>query len=306
MKVSAPAKINLALAVAPPRPADGYHPICSWFAPLSLADDVIVERLADGVDSRHEIAWAPDVPRPTTIDWPIEKDLAVRAHRLLEREAGRTLPVRLRVEKRTPVGAGLGGGSSDGASALVAVRDVFELAITDDRLRELGASLGADVPYFLPPGAGRPALVEGLGDRLVRTGRIRSATGGPQQLLLVMPPFGCPTGAVYRAYDAAPNASFEDSAARVRAMASRSFVEDEDLFNDLAEPAMRIAPELRDVRDLVARAAGRTCHVTGSGSGLFVLLDDDHASACPSRGAGLARAIEELVEGCAARVVEIA
>lgn len=298
--IAAPAKVNLALAVAPARASDGYHPISSWFAPISLADEVRLERLGEGESSRHGVRWADDAVRATAIDWPVEKDLAVRAHRLLEGEAGRALPLAMEVVKRTPVGAGLGGGSSDGGAALVGVRRLFGLGVSDERLCALGASLGADVPFFLPPSEGRPALVEGLGERLTRTMAIRSATGGAQRLLLVTPPFGCPTGAVYKAYDAAPNARFEESASRVRAMAARPFVQDDELFNDLAEPAMRVRPALREIKERIEAITRGRCHVTGSGSGLFVVLDED-ADMCGR----LARGVEETLEGVRVRVVEV-
>lgn len=300
---SARAKINLALAVAPPRPDDGYHPICSWFAPIGLADDLAFTRLCGGEPARFEVRWAADAPRPSPIDWPAEKDLAMRALRAIEREAGRALPVAITIEKRIPVGAGLGGGSSDCAAALEALRELFALPIDDERLRALGASLGADVPFFLPPAPGAPALVEGLGERLTRTARIRSTTGAEQRILLVMPPFGCPTGAVYKSYDSAPSAAFERDAARVRAMAAQPFVDAHDLFNDLAEPAMRVQPALCAAHDTVASIAGAPCHVTGSGSGLFVVLDEGGGAACGAPG--LTRSVEESMPGCAARIVAL-
>lgn len=261
-----------------------------------------MERLHAGESSRFEVRWAADAPRPSPIDWPVEKDLAVRAVRALERAAGRELAVGLTLEKRIPVGAGLGGGSSDAGAALVGLRELFALDVDDDALRGIGATLGADVPFFLPPAPGAPALVEGLGERLARTAHIRSASGGEQRILLVMPPFGCPTGAVYRAYDGAPSANFEGDSARVRAMTARSFVEPGELFNDLAEPAMRVQPALRAARDAVARIAGAPCFVTGSGSGLFVVVEEDGGGgACAT--AGVAVLIEESMPGFAARVV---
>lgn len=289
------AKVNLALAVAPARPSDGLHPICSWIVPIDLADDLTVTSLPGGAASAFEIGWAPDAPRPTAIEWPVEKDLAARAHALLAREVGRPLPVRLRLAKRTPVGAGLGGGSSDAAACLVALRELFDLPIDDDRLRALGATLGADVPVFLPPDASRPAIVEGVGDRIERVTALR----GEVRLLLVMPDFGCPTGAVYRAFDDAPPSHFR--AERVRAMARAGEVDPAALFNDLAPPAQRVAPGLTGALETAARVTGLRAHVTGSGSGVFVVMPE--GDGCEGFAAGAARAIEATQPGWAARVV---
>ncbi len=270
ISLPAPAKINLALAVAPPR-SDGYHPISSWFAPISICDELTIDRLPEQSPGEHIITWAPHALRPSPIDWPIEKDLAVRAHRLLEEEAHRPLPIRLSLAKRIPVGAGLGGGSSDAAAALLAIRELFQLPISDDRLRELGLRLGADVPFFLPPDAAQPAIVEGVGERIQRTAPIRSDSGGDVAILLIAPDFGCPTGAVYRAFDAAPSPRFRTD--DIHSMARRGVVDPEALFNDLAAPAMTVAPALREVVEAVSRITGRSAHVTGSGSGVFVPFD---------------------------------
>src|SRR6185295_18407432 len=122
--------VNLALSVGPPLPAGdpraGMHPIASWMHAIDLCDEVWITRLVTGA-SRLDIAWADDAPRPSPIDWPSEKDLAFRAHRLLEGDTGRALPAAIRIAKRIPVGGGLGGGSSDAAATLLALNDLFAL-----------------------------------------------------------------------------------------------------------------------------------------------------------------------------------
>lgn len=259
--VRAPAKINLALTVAPPRQADGLHPICSWFVPVDLADDLVVERLAPGRPSRYDITWAADAPRPTPIDWTIEKDLAVRAHRLLETEVGRALPVSLRLAKRIPVGGGLGGGSSDAAAMLRALVSLFEAPIAAERLRALALRLGSDVPFFLqnPPS---PAIVEGVGESITPTPRVEG------RVVLIVPPFGCATGAVYKAFDARPPGPFR--AADVHRMATSGRIDGAPLFNDLAPAAEAVEPRLAEARQRAEAAIAGRIHLTGSGSTLFV------------------------------------
>lgn len=267
------AKVNLALAVAPPRESDGLHPICSWFVSIDLCDKVTIERLAAGSERRVRIEWAEDALRPSPIDWPVGKDLAARALDLLEREAGRALPAALHVRKRIPVGAGLGGGSSDAAAALIAGRELFGLEIDDDRLRALGAELGADVPFFLPPQPGGAALVEGIGEKIERSAPARAT------LALVAPPYGCNTGAVYRGFDEAIPDRFRER--DVRDMARSGRVESGRLFNDLAAPAERAAPKLAELRRALRELTGASFHITGSGSGVFAVIEeaDDEAQA---------------------------
>lgn len=259
------AKVNLALQVGPPEPPHsgrpGWHPICSWTHAIDLADTLTVERAAR---SDYRIEWAPDAPQPSPIDWPPERDLAVRAHGLLEAEAGRELPLRLRLSKRIPVGGGLGGGSSDAAAALLAVDALFDLRLGTGRLRTLGATLGSDVAFFIDAAADeppRPAIVSGFGERVERLPDRRS---GP--LILFLPGFGCPTPLVYSAFDASPGGRAPGD---VRAIAARGGPL-EGLFNDLTPAAGAAVPGLLLARTLISAAMDREVHMTGSGSTLFI------------------------------------
>lgn len=283
------AKVNLVLAVDSPIPAPapfaGYHPIVSWMSSVDLFDEVSVERLPDGMPSRHVIEWAtdgPPPPRPSPIDWPVEKDLAVRAHRLLERQVGRELPVALRVMKRIPVGGGLGGGSADAAAALQALREIFKLPISTPGLAAISTALGSDVGFFIDDHApAPPAIVSNLGERVERVAAVKEA------IVLIFPPFGCPTGAVYRAFDAANQseaaASFADRAAAVHRLvesaAASGRIRTDELFNDLTAPACKVEPRLREAVDRLAAELNAKVHVTGSGSTLIVLAEGDEQAA---------------------------
>jgi 4-diphosphocytidyl-2-C-methyl-D-erythritol kinase len=271
------AKINLALAVAPPLgaeagPRQGFHPICSLFAPVELGDDLLLERLAPGTPSRFNIAWADDAPVPSPIDWPLEKDLMVRAHAALERHTQKPLPVAATLRKRTPVGGGLGGGSADAAAMFRGLDALFALALPEPTLHALAQTLGSDLAFFIdaacpPTDAPRPALVTGLGEEIRRLERV------PGAAVLIFPPFGCPTGAVYQSFDAALPPRFRQD--EVFALAERAVrtgrYESDGLFNDLAAPAMRVRPALAELRRAAADRLARPVHVTGSGSTLFAL-----------------------------------
>ena len=150
--ISAPAKLNLALSVGFPN-ADGMHPICSWMVTVDLFDELELTRLENDRFSRYGIIWHAEAKRRSGINWPITTDLAVRAHLALEDRFRRRLPLQLKIEKRIPVGGGLGGGSSNAAAMLLAVNRLFELGLSVEELAGIGEGLGADVPFLVRGGS---------------------------------------------------------------------------------------------------------------------------------------------------------
>jgi hypothetical protein len=148
----APAKINLFLHVVGRR-ADGYHLLQTAFRFLDHGDRLRFTPRADG--RVHRLNDVPGVPE--------DDDLVVRAARLLQRETGCTQGADIEVDKRLPMGGGLGGGSSDAATVLIALNRLWQLGLSRARLQEIGLTLGADVPVFV---FGRSAFAEGVGERL--------------------------------------------------------------------------------------------------------------------------------------------
>jgi len=296
VRISAHAKVNLALALAGPEPPgsarEGWHRICTWMHAIDLADEVLVEPLVRGSASTWSARWADDAPRPGLVDWPVEKDLAWRALKAIERHVGRPLPTRIVLTKRIPTGAGLGGGSSDAAATLVGVDRAWGLGLGLDTLRHLGATLGSDVPFFIdrhnpvPPG-----VVSGFGEIVERTAR---ATG---TLVLLIPHFGCPTGRVYAAFDELwrQGGIGPLRAREVHRMADIAIADNARLFNDLAGPACMVAPGLAPLRAAAAEAIGREPHITGSGSAMFAVVDAGQAQ-------GLADRLRGALPGVAVRV----
>lgn len=272
--VHAPAKLNLALSVGPPAiELRGFHPIASWMMTIDLFDDLTLRPLEPGTLSRYAILWHKDARRRSEINWSITRDLAVRAHQALESHVGRALPVQLKLEKRIPVGAGLGGGSSDAAAMLRGLNDLFDLRMDRTELASIGATLGSDVPFLVHGGS---AIVEGLGEQI--------ELHAPQQTPMVhavvaFPDAHCATPRVYGLFDEIGGSSLRTDAVRALA-AQRPRPAPDAPFNDLAEAAMRAAPRLREDLAALAHLAERPTHVTGSGSSVFVLCDDEmHAIA---------------------------
>jgi 4-diphosphocytidyl-2-C-methyl-D-erythritol kinase len=149
----APAKLNLFLHILGRRP-DGYHELQTCFQFIDLCDEITIEVRADG-----QIRRALDIP-----GLPESADLCLRAARALKEASGSPLGADIRLRKRIPIGGGLGGGSSDAATCLVALNELWELNLPTDDLASLGLKLGADVPVFV---RGRVAWAEGVGERLI-------------------------------------------------------------------------------------------------------------------------------------------
>ena len=148
----APAKLNLFLHITGRRP-DGYHDLQTVFQFIDLQDQLGFSVRPDGQITRNN---------PMS-DVPVEHDLSVRAARLLKQETGFPLGVDIYLQKNISQGGGLGGGSSDAATTLVALNYLWELGLTEQKLMELGAQLGADVPIFV---FGQNAWAEGIGEKL--------------------------------------------------------------------------------------------------------------------------------------------
>jgi 4-diphosphocytidyl-2-C-methyl-D-erythritol kinase len=148
----APAKLNLFLHVTGRR-ADGYHELQTLFQLIDLCDDLVLSVRADGLIERTA---GPEGVEPET-------DLAVRAARALKAATGTALGASIQVRKRIPLGGGLGGGSSDAATVLLALNELWECGLPPGELTALGLSLGADVPVFI---TGYSAWAEGVGERL--------------------------------------------------------------------------------------------------------------------------------------------
>lgn len=270
-----PAKVNLALAVAPPDPATGLHPIASWMVAVDLCDELVIRRMPDESASTSAIRFADDAPRPERVDWPLDRDLAVRAHRACEAHAGRLLPVAIELTKRIPTGGGLGGGSSNAAGVLVALGRLFDSPIASRDLHAIAHRLGSDVPFALAALTGIPsAVVAGTGER------IEPAPHPGGHLLLLIPPFGCNTAAVYGAFDAAAAGGCAAGVADLHTLAEGGGADPAALFNDLAGPARTVQPRLSRLLEHSARVLNRPVHVTGSGAVCFVLANDrGHAHA---------------------------
>lgn len=237
----APAKINLCLDLGPLRP-DGYHEISSVLQGLTLADELEFEP-ADRLEVVN-----PDVP--------LDIDLVRRAAEAFERRTGRPVKVHVHVRKRIPMGAGLGGGSSDAATTLRAVRDLLAPAVPEQEILSIAAELGSDVPFFL---GSRPlALAQGRGERLTVL-----APRPESHVVVAWPDEPLSTAAVYGASSPGPGGA--TNAVLEGAGTAR---------NDLTSAARSLSPAC-DAMLSSASEAGVPLVLTGSGSAAFALFDTE-------------------------------
>lgn len=251
----APAKLNLCLYVGEAG-AGGLHEICSLLAPISLSDRIVVRDAAD-----DEVV-CPGVPAP---------DLTAMALRALREAGWRRGPLRIEVEKRIPVAAGLGGGSADAAAVLRLAREDFEAVV----LATLAATLGADVPSQLDP---RFSLVGGSGERVVPLPEPR-AFGA----VLLPDPDGLSTADVYAETDRLGPARSGPELERLRselltaaATAAGPLGYRDLLVNDLAPAAISLRPSIGEALHALEAAGADLAIVTGSGPtavGLFADLE---------------------------------
>jgi len=267
-----PAKVNLALAVGAPI-GSGLHPIASWMVALAFGDTLHIEPCDPDTpdEQRFAVAYADDAPVPGVVDWPREDDLAWRALSKLEDRAGRRLPVRLRIDKRVPTGAGCGGGSSDAAAVLAGVNRACGLGLSPLQLTELGLVLGSDVGFAVHALTGQPSvLVSGVGDRF------EAVAAGALPITLVLPRFSCPTGPVYGAFDRLRPEAKEPDEAGVRQVIATQLgdAQRRGPFNDLESAAVAVTPELGDLLHDLRDRLGLPAHVTGSGAACFCVARD--------------------------------
>jgi 4-diphosphocytidyl-2-C-methyl-D-erythritol kinase len=251
------AKLNLVLQVGRRRD-DGMHPVCSLFGSLDLADDVHGEPLDGGAD----MVECPGVEGPNLAH------AALTAFR--ERAGERLPPLGVRIEKRIPVAAGLGGGSADAAAVLRLANRVAGEPLDARELHALAAGLGSDVPSQLAP---RHALVQGTGEL------IEPVDLPPLAVLLIPAHEGLSTRAVYAELDRMGGGRGRLDPAPLRTLAGAAPGElASALENDLQRPALALRPELDDTLAAIRAAGALGVAVSGSGPTCFGLFGDRGAA----------------------------
>lgn len=248
----APAKLNLFLHITGRR-EDGYHELQTLFQLLDFGDRMAFEVSRDGILSLHL-----NFDAGVATDTPLDNNLVTRAAQLLRQEAGNPLlGASINLEKRLPSGAGLGGGSSNAATCLLALNRLWEINLSTERLCEIGVKLGADVPVFI---LGKSAWAEGIGEQL------DPVELGDSWYLVVSPKCSVSTAAIFchehltRNSQAIKMADFLAGRAR----------------NDCESVTRKLHPEVDRAFEFLAKFA--EFKMTGTGSSLFARFESEAAA----------------------------
>ena len=308
--IQAPAKINLTLELLGRR-ADGFHALRSVVVPVSLFESVEVSTRADDVVTVETRGEGVDVSALAAL--PLEKQLAAKAVRAMRRALGRTGPgsgCDVRVVKRIPIGAGMGGGSADAAGVLACLRALWAPDLPEERLLAAAAEAGSDVPAMLAGGA---VLMEGRGERVRRL--LPPGARAPHLwLVAAFPGFSVSTKAVYDAWDAAHpggtsgapdkkaltagGALWENAARSVRNGDARACAS--SLFNGLQDIVFKLHPPTERFCLALGRGGSLGSLLTGSGSAVYGLAESrEHAEAIRRSLGGTVRSevLETLPDG---------
>jgi 4-diphosphocytidyl-2-C-methyl-D-erythritol kinase len=243
----APAKINLFLHIVGRR-ADGYHLLESVFTLIDFFDEIGLS-----VNDSGRITRVNDVPGV-----PEDRDLTVRAARMLQEKTGTSKGVSIDVRKNIPMGAGLGGGSSDAATVLMACRRLWNVTVSDAELHAIAQTLGADVPYFL---VGRPAFVTGIGEH------ISPIPMTDFWVALALPPVFVSTAEIFSSKHLTRSTVSEKIAAFTTPRGK----------NDLEPIAAARYPIIADTLNAL-RVFSENARMSGSGAACFALFDNKNAA----------------------------
>ena len=255
MLIKAYAKINWTLGVKGTRP-DGYHDLDMIMQSVDLCDDVEICD-ADG------LSLAIDGPRGMGLSADND-NLMLRAARLMQNAAGVKTGAALRLTKRIPMQAGMGGGSSDAAAVLKGLNEMWRVGMSESELCALGLKLGADVPYCI---AGGLCRAEGLGEQLTHVKAVKSVG-----LIAAMPATGLSTGEVFKR---CKSGIVQDTPRAIEALNAGDWKWlRENTRNDLEQPARDMRPEIGACISAMYDAGAKFARMTGSGSAVYGVFDD--------------------------------
>lgn len=256
LRLNAPAKVNFRLDVLKRRP-DGYHELRMIMQRIGLYDEIEISlRQQPGISLSCNHPYIPEDQR--NIVWKAADEILKRS--------GKDIGIIIKLQKKIPVGAGLGGGSSDAATTLLGLNDLLGTGLSDDQLMQIGLKLGADVPFFIFK---KPAVAEGVGEKLRPLEHIPKLW-----LLLVNPGIHVATSWVYQNL----NLTSEKVAAKLPFLYKSAEDVCSILSNDLESVTLRRYPVIMEIKEKMMAAGADGALMSGSGSTVFAIFSTESAA----------------------------
>ncbi len=259
------AKINLTLDILGTRP-DGYHEVSMIMQSIKLADFVRLEKISTGIKfemDAGDIYGGENIPTDET-------NLAYRAAAAMIEAAGKKFGVAIRLKKKIPAAAGLAGGSSDAAAVIRGINKLFDLNFADEKLCEIGAKIGSDIPFCI---IGGTMLSEGRGEKLTELPAFPKTS-----IILAKPGCEISTAAAYKAYDRNPAKIHPPTEEIIKLFKSGNFDEATKYFSNVMENiAVQEYPIIEKIKRKMISAGAKVALMSGSGPTVFALAEKSSA-----------------------------
>ena len=247
-------KVNIGLKVLSQRD-DGYHNIYTIFQELNFGDSIDIEKRDHGFKIIANVDWIPTN----------KSNICYKAYTEIKKEFSEVKGIHIKIDKKIPIGSGLGGGSANAAALLKGIKNIYKLEVTESKLEEIGGEVGADVPFFI---RGKTQLGEGIGDKLTQLPKAIMGT-----YLLVIPKISIRTEWAYSVIKNRLNN--QNKNAKFSSFSNEDYSSLQIFENDFEQIVIPAYPEIGAIKSKLLNLGARFASLSGSGSTVYGVYDDE-------------------------------
>ncbi len=247
-------KVNIGLKVLSQRD-DGYHNIYTIFQELNFGDSIDIEKRDCGFKIIANVDWIPTN----------KSNICYKAYTEIKKEFSEVKGIHIKIDKKIPIGSGLGGGSANAAALLKGIKNIYKLEVTESKLEEIGSEVGADVPFFI---RGKTQLGEGIGDKLTQLPKAIIGT-----YLLVIPKISIRTEWAYSVIKNRLNN--QNKNAKFSSFINEDYSSLQIFENDFEQIVIPAYPEIGAIKSKLLNLGARFASLSGSGSTVYGVYDDE-------------------------------
>ena len=247
-------KVNIGLKVLSQRD-DGYHNIYTIFQELNFGDSIDIEKRDHGFKLIANVDWIPTN----------KSNICYKAYTEIKKEFSEVKGIHIKIDKKIPIGSGLGGGSANAAALLKGIKNIYKLEVTESKLEEIGGEVGADVPFFI---RGKTQLGEGIGDKLTQLPKAIIGT-----YLLVIPKISIRTEWAYSVIKNRLNN--QNKNAKFSSFINEDYSSLQIFENDFEQIVIPAYPEIGAIKSKLLNLGARFASLSGSGSTVYGVYDDE-------------------------------